>query len=170
MDRLALFLDDGGVMNENTRRGPQWQRLVGRYLMPRLGGAPEVWALANADEASRLFREYGRYFGANPHASWSEYWAGYEDDWLTGMCAVVGVAAPAERAARLQLSLDCALYVTRRVRAVYPGAVGAIRRLHAAGYALCTASGEPSWELDGYLTGMRVRGCFTALQCVVLTR
>jgi len=56
------------------------------------------------------------------------------------------------------------------VRAVYPGAVGAIRRLHATGYALRPASGEPSWELDGYLTGMRVRGCFTALQCMALTR
>jgi phosphoglycolate phosphatase-like HAD superfamily hydrolase len=44
-----------------------------------------------------------------------------------------------------------------------PDALGAIRKLHAAGYTLRTASGEVSWELDGYLTGMRVRGCFVAL-------
>jgi exonuclease SbcC len=28
MTKLVLFLDDGGVMNENRRRAAQWQRLV----------------------------------------------------------------------------------------------------------------------------------------------
>jgi hypothetical protein len=88
--RPALFLDDGGVMNENTRRGRQWQHLVGRYFVPRLGGAPEAWAAANAEVAARLFREYEEHFGADPSASWIAYWAGYEEDWLGGMCAAVG--------------------------------------------------------------------------------
>ena len=33
-------------------------------------------------------------------------------------------------------------------------------RMHRDGYTLLTASGESSWELDGYLTAMRVRACF----------
>jgi phosphoglycolate phosphatase-like HAD superfamily hydrolase len=160
--RPALFLDDGGVMNQNERRGPQWQRLVGRYLAPRLGGAPEAWAAANFEVASRFFREHEAHFTADPGASWSAYWASHEEDWLVGMCGLVGVAPPSDRARR-RLARDCDAYVTRRVRAAFPGAVGAIRRLHAAGYTLWTASGEPSWELDGYLTGMRVRGLFVDL-------
>lgn len=163
MGRPALFLDDGGVLNENTRRGLQWQRLVARYLVPRRGGAPEAWAAANFAVASRLFREYEAYFAVDPGASWTAYWAGYEDDWLSGMCAAVGVVPPADRTARLRLARECAAFVTRRVRAVVPGAIGAIRRLHGAGYRLHTASGEASWDLDGYLTGMRVRACFAAL-------
>ena len=158
-----LFLDDGGVLNENTRRGLQWQRLVARYLVPRLGGAPEAWAAANAEVAARLFREYEAHFGADAAASWATYWAGYEEDWLGGMCAAVGVLPPPDRATRLRLVRECDRYVTRRVRAAMPGAVGAIRQLHAVGYTLATASGETSWELDGYLTGMRVRDCFGAL-------
>jgi phosphoglycolate phosphatase-like HAD superfamily hydrolase len=79
------------------------------------------------------------------------------------MCDLVGVAPPSDRAVRGHLARDCDAYVTRRVRAAFPGAVGAIRRLHAAGYTLRTASGEPSWELDGYLTGMRVRSLFVDL-------
>ncbi len=40
---LTIFLDDGGgVMNDNEVRGPQWQRLVGEYFSPTLGGAPEA--------------------------------------------------------------------------------------------------------------------------------
>ena len=158
-----LFLDDGGVMNENTRRGWQWQRLAARYFAPRLGGVPEAWAAANAEVAARLFREYEAHFGADAAASWTAYWAGYEEDWLGGMCAAVGVTPPPDRATRLRLVRECDHYVTRRVRAAMPGAVAAIRQLHAAGYMLRTASGETSWELDGYLTGMRVRDCFGAL-------
>ena len=150
-------------MNEITRRRLQWQGLVARYCAPRLGGAPAAWAAANAEVAARLGREYEAHFGTDPAASWSAYWAGYEEDWLGGMCAVLGIAPPPERATRLRLVRECASYVTRRVRVAMPGAVGAIRRLHAAGYPLATASGEASWELDGYLTGMRVRGCFGAL-------
>jgi phosphoglycolate phosphatase-like HAD superfamily hydrolase len=163
VSRPVLFLDDGGVMNDNTRRGRQWQRLAGRYLAPRLGGAPEAWAAANAAVAERLFRAYEAHFCAKPDASWTAYWAGYEEAWLGGMCAVVGATPPVREAARRRLSRACDAYVTRRVRAAFPGAIGAIRWLHRAGYRLHTASGEASWELDGYLIGMRVRTCFDNL-------
>lgn len=36
----VLSLDDGGVMNDNARRAPQWRRLVGDFLIPRPGGRP----------------------------------------------------------------------------------------------------------------------------------
>jgi phosphoglycolate phosphatase-like HAD superfamily hydrolase len=34
----TIFLDDGGVMNDNALRGPEWQRLVGEYLSQVLEG------------------------------------------------------------------------------------------------------------------------------------
>ncbi len=34
----ALFIDDGGVLNDNALRGPQWQRLVAEFFVPALGG------------------------------------------------------------------------------------------------------------------------------------
>ena len=39
--RLMVFLDDGGVMNDNNERGLQWQRLVSEYFVPLLGGPRE---------------------------------------------------------------------------------------------------------------------------------
>jgi HAD superfamily hydrolase (TIGR01509 family) len=158
--RLKLFLDDGGVMNDNARRGPQFARLVGNYLPPRLGGTPEAWAAANTEVATRLFDRHFAHFRANPYASWHAFWDGYEFEWLADMCSRVGVAAPEDPVAFRRLARECDAYVTRRVRAALPGSVAAIRSLHRAGFTLLTASGEASWELDGYLTGMRVRACF----------
>jgi FMN phosphatase YigB (HAD superfamily) len=168
MIRPALFIDDGGVMNENARRGRQWQRLVGEYFSPRLGGAPEAWAAANAQVVHRLFAEYETHFDADPGASFEKYWVTYQHAWLSGMCAAVGVALPADRAAWSRLCRDCESFVTRRVRAACPGVVQEVRRLHAVGYVLRTASGERSWELEGYLTGMGVRDCFVDLYGVDL--
>jgi hypothetical protein len=54
MTRPVLFLDDGGVMNDNRLRGPQWQRLVAEFFVPRLGGTQEAWSEANRIVISRL--------------------------------------------------------------------------------------------------------------------
>ena len=54
----TIFLDDGGVMNDNTLRGPEWQRLVGEYLSPRLGGSFQTWGDANQVIATREFKLY----------------------------------------------------------------------------------------------------------------
>jgi phosphoglycolate phosphatase-like HAD superfamily hydrolase len=158
--RMKLFIDDGGVMNDNARRGPQFARLVGKYMPPRLGGSPEAWAVANTEAATGLFERHFAHFGAHPYASWHAFWDGYEFEWLAGMCAKVGVAAPEDPVAFRRLARECNAYVTRRVRSALSGSVGAIRSLHRADFTLLTASGEASWELDGYLTAMGVRGYF----------
>ena len=55
----AIFIDDGDVMNDNARRGPQWQRLVGEYLAPRLGGDQVAWGRANKVIAEKEYAELG---------------------------------------------------------------------------------------------------------------
>ena len=68
----SIFLDDGGVMNDNALRGAQWQRLVGEFLAPRLGGDPEARAQANKVVAERMWRRYQE-----------EVWGGQVDDYLS---------------------------------------------------------------------------------------
>ena len=55
----AIFIDDGDVMNDNARRGPQWQRLVGEYLAPRLGGDQVAWGRANQVIAEKEYAKLG---------------------------------------------------------------------------------------------------------------
>jgi len=158
----AILLDDGGVMNDNTIRGPEWQRLVGEFLAPRLGGAPEAWAEAN----DVVFRQMWREFEALLHPVLEADIAGYFDffgdqraRWLRDMCDRVGVTTPDDDQC-LKLGLETEDFVLPRVQSGYPGATEAIRALHAAGYRLGTASGQTSRELDGYLDGLGVRGLF----------
>ncbi|HEX6555480.1 MAG TPA: hypothetical protein VF026_22155 [Ktedonobacteraceae bacterium] len=34
--RLTVFLDDGGVMNDNGTRASQWQHLVSEFFTPHM--------------------------------------------------------------------------------------------------------------------------------------
>ncbi len=159
----VIFLDDGGVMNDNALRGPEWQRLVGEFLAPRLGGSQEAWARANAVVMSQQLPELERFFREAPGQDDRPFRQDLDDAWLAEMCREVGVTSPATRLQRLQLVDEATTYITRRVRSACSGAADAIRRLHQAGYVLHTASGEHSDELDGYLEGMGVRNCFGML-------
>jgi HAD superfamily hydrolase (TIGR01509 family) len=163
MDRPVIFLDDGGVLNDNRRRGPQWQRHVADFLAPRLGGYKRDWRLANAVVSERLFRDMSPLAsGTADHSFWAAP-ERYLEEWLAGMCRELALDPPASATQRLALAQEAAAYVTRRVHAAIPGAIPAIRLLQRRGYTLHTASGEYAADLDGYLEGMGVRACFGTL-------
>ena len=162
MHPRILFIDDGGVMSDNRRRGEQWRRMVADFFAPRLGGSPEAWAEANHRVITAMLDAQ----------SWEERCAAYPDyasferayflDWLRAMCEIVGVECPPDEES-LALSREITAYIIPRIRAAYPGAAETVRLLHERGYTLHTASGESSYDLEGYLKGMGVRDCFTTL-------
>src|SRR5215211_619367 len=96
MPRPVLFLDDGGVMNDNALRGPQWQRLVGEFFPPLLGGTPDRWAEANRIVVTRLWEELPLGETDRVDAAYEAFKRAYALAWLHGMCQEVGVPAPAE--------------------------------------------------------------------------
>ncbi|MEX1255313.1 MAG: HAD family hydrolase [Dehalococcoidia bacterium] len=158
----TIFLDDGGVMNDNDIRGRQWEALVAEYLAPRLGGEPARWGEANRIVAERLWAEYSERMAARPQDGYRRAWDAFLTRWFKEMCVLVGVTAPPDEECR-SLSIETSAYVTPRIRSAYPGAIDAIRELHDRGYPLRSASGEPSDHLEGYLTGMGVRECFAGV-------
>jgi HAD superfamily hydrolase (TIGR01509 family) len=163
MPHLTIFLDDGGVMNDNRLRGEQWHRLVGEFFMPVLGGSADAWAEANRVVAPRLWERFLRSEYASTEADFRAWLHGDRLAWLREMADLAGVSAPAVDDEVVDLVCRAESYITRRVRAALPGVPGAIRALHTLGYTLHTASGEISNELDGYLDGMGVRDCFAGL-------
>ncbi|KAG0198173.1 hypothetical protein BGX28_008354 [Mortierella sp. GBA30] len=53
----AIFLDSGGVINDNDRRAPQWMHHLEQYMPTTcLGGPGKLWGKANAVLSDRLFR------------------------------------------------------------------------------------------------------------------
>lgn len=157
----AIFIDDGGVMSDNSVRAPQWQALIGEFMAPRLGGTAAGWAEANRVTAPLTWQKsLQRMKEGLDFPSW---WGLDQEEWLTAMCAHTGLAAPEDSDDRLRLAGEAAEYVTRRVRAAFPGAVEAVRALRRMGYRLFTATGEVSREIGNYLEGMRIRHLFEGL-------
>ena len=155
-----LFIDDGGVMNDNALRRPEWFRLVPEFFVPRLGGDPTTWSEANRVVIERLFP----FLDMGPQGQdYASYWDDYHRRWLREMAAFAHVDVPVDDAHCLRLAEQADAYITRRVRSAYPGAVEAIRDCRKMGFDLFTSSGGHSRQLDGYLTGMDVRDCFVAL-------
>lgn len=156
----AVFLDDGGVMNDNAIRSAEWQRLVGEFFVPVLGGDHEGWAAANRV----VFEHLLDFLTLGPLGrDYTQWWDEYQSLWLRDMAAFIGVATPGDDMECTRLAEEAALYITQRVRSAYPGVVDTVRIIQEMGKDLFTASGEVSHELDGYLTGMGIRGCFQTL-------
>ncbi|KAF9155318.1 hypothetical protein BG015_010342 [Linnemannia schmuckeri] len=52
----AIFLDSGGVINDNDRRAPQWEHHLEQYMpTTKLGGPGRLWGKSNAIMWDRLF-------------------------------------------------------------------------------------------------------------------
>lgn len=160
--RRMVFLDDGGVMNNNNTRAAQWQRLVGEFFVPLLGGSAEAWSHANRVVADRLFGPDAWRKRVQAALDYRSFDRDYQVEWLQGMCELVGVETPPEEEC-LHLAQRAVAFITCRVQAAFPGVVDTIRTLHRQGYTLHTASGESSLDLAGYLHAMGVRDCFGRL-------
>ena len=159
-DARMIFLDDGGVLNDNDRRSAEWRRLIGEFLAPRLGGTPAAWGEANRIVFAGQWERF---------QAWSEVHA--QDDhfvdffltddeasrWLGEMCGHVGVRIPDDA---MQLAIATQEYVKPHVRSGYEDAAPGVRKLHDAGYTLSTASGETSRELGAYMAALGIRDCF----------
>ena len=157
----AIFLDDGGVLNDNGLRGPEWERLIGEYLSPRLGGAHARWEEANRVVFEAQLRRWEAWLAEQPLTNFAEFFTSREENvrWMRGMCERVGIALPSEDEC-YALAVETKDYVMPRVRCAYDGAAETVAALSAAGYRLFMASSGTHRELDACLTGMDVRHYF----------
>jgi phosphoglycolate phosphatase-like HAD superfamily hydrolase len=162
MAGVVIYLDDGGVLNDNSVRGPQWRRLAGEYMAPRLGGAPEAWAEANARFAAGLFAGGAWEARLNAAANYADFERTYYLDWVRGMCNMTGVEPPPDEEA-IKLGLEAELWIIARIKSGFPGAAEAARDLHSRGYALHTSSGSSSRSMHFYLETMDARPYFSRL-------
>lgn len=160
-DLRVVFIDDGGVLNDNDARAPQWRRLLGQFLTPRLGGTPDAWAAANVGAFERSWARYVAHVEGAGDARGIEKWSREERArWLIDMCEQVGVGVPPSPS---DYAIAVGRWVSERVRSEIPGAIDAVRWLHGRGLVLNTASGGMSWELEPYLRAMGIRDLFDHL-------
>lgn len=136
----TLFLDAAGVLLDTRVMPAQWQRLVGEFLAPKLGGDPEAWGLANAYAAERMWARY-----RDPGGTPSETHGRLRRLWLREMCEHVGVPVPRDAAS---IAEETMRWVSERVVAPLPGALETLQKLKERGFRLFTATGQPSIEVS----------------------
>ena len=155
-----LFLDDGGVLNDNALRAPEWLRLIGEFMPARMGGSPEQWATANKALFPAIWRDLQKRL--HEFESYREFQRVLAVNWMTAMCAKVGVVATSDDDAVVTYN-ELSAYVAERAVSAIAGAADAVRDLHGAGYTVYTASGTTSWELHGILGRMGIGEVFSGL-------
>ncbi|PWI47828.1 hypothetical protein CEE45_09965 [Candidatus Heimdallarchaeota archaeon B3_Heim] len=158
----VIFLDDGGVMNDNNLRASQWRELIAQYFSPRYGGTINIWKSANRYAFTRLWNRYQQIITDTPLIDFNKFWEEEMSQWLTEMFTIADINPPPVNQ-RYKIAQKAEEWITPRVKSAYPGIIDVIMNLKNQGYTLCTASGEVSWSLKGYLTGMGVIECFTKL-------
>ena len=77
-----IFFDDGGVMNDNSRRGPQWERLVGDYFSDRFGGTPSMWGEANQRYVVGVLSKFENWNGLYGSVDYPTYIRMFIDGWV----------------------------------------------------------------------------------------
>jgi len=157
---LELFLDDGGVLNDNRLRGPEWLRLIGEFMPARMGGTAEQWASANRVVFAQVWGNLQKRLP--DFASHQAFQRTYATNWMSGMCAHVGITPPPDDDA-VTLFRELSSHIAERATSAIAGAADAVLSLHRAGYTLYTASGTPSWELRGIVAKMGIAEAISAL-------
>jgi FMN phosphatase YigB (HAD superfamily) len=159
-----IFLDDGGVINDNSRRQPQWRQLVGEFFPPRLGGTAGQWSAANVAIFPGVWERFSARLAAWDEAS-SDYKREldiYNIDWLCSMCSIAGIDPPESDDACLSLADEATRFIVPRVRADFPGAIDTVRWL-AERYPVRTASNGASFELQTFYEPLGIMACFERL-------
>ncbi|CAO3573082.1 unnamed protein product [Mortierella alpina] len=187
----AIFLDSGGVINDNAQRAPQWLQYLGEFLpTTALGGTAQIWRQANFQIIKPFFSRWYEYMAqANELAAQA---VATQDGtavnvsfiferlhlliWIKEMCNAAASQLP-ELETRIlphlteedlfQIAKSAHLYAIHRVKADFPGAVETIRQLALSGrqqgFRMYTSSGDSSEDLEIILRGLGVFECFHAV-------
>lgn len=159
-----VFLDDGGVMNDNDLRAPQWRRLVAEFFVPRFGGMHAAWAEANRLALGPVWERFQSRLAHwdNETGSYARELRAYDADWLATMFLHAGVAAPDSDDEAAALAREASDWIRPQVRAGFPDVPIAVREL-ARTYTIYTASGGASFELAASVEPLGIRDL---LQCL----
>ncbi|MHA2273639.1 MAG: HAD family hydrolase [Candidatus Hodarchaeales archaeon] len=155
----VIFFDDGGVLNDNRLRAPQWKKLIAEFFIPQFGGSSAQWKKANEVAFANFMKNWKEKYSRRTDFNYLEAWNAEDVLWLTTMFEVVGIPLPLQQE-RLPLARKAAEWITPRVHAAIPGIIAVIEALWEKRVPLYTASAGPSWHLKGTLKGMGVDKCF----------
>jgi len=133
---------------DNNDLSPQWRRLIGEFLAPRLGGSPEAWGAANIPAFEQQLER------------WRSAMAGRGPADIRGFCDAIGLQRPPNEEAE-RIAADTVSYVKAHLELRPPqGGLRALRALRERGLVLHVASADAHDELVAFLEQIGARDLF----------
>ncbi len=154
---FTLFFDDGGVLNDNEKRGPKWRNLIVQWFVPRYGGEPQNWEDANVKALDMEMAAYREMAEQRTIVNVEEFYNEHDHKWLETMSTHVGVDIPLEAREEAQR------WIIPQAHAAYDGIIDVVSQLGNRFGPLYIASNGKSSFMDLYLTGMGIREHFQTL-------
>lgn len=152
----AVFLDVDGVILDPAPGDAEWMRLSGEVYAAEFGRDPVSWGRASQEHFGGVVAQLDRALTDPAEVERTVHIA-----LLARLCAHFGLPeVDDERAFAIGRRQDAR--VAERLRAQFPGAAEAIRKLGGR-YALHTATGHESEHVDAVLRGFGVRALFGVL-------
>ncbi|MHA2288627.1 MAG: HAD hydrolase-like protein [Promethearchaeota archaeon] len=154
---VTVFFDDGGVLNDNSVRGKQWEKFVGEYYSSRFGGELEVWGEANGKIISSFFDML--MVGKDKFGDYQTFYTNFKKHMVLEMFNEAGKILP-KNTNPVEVFNSTREYVIPKVQSAIPGVIDSIKRLSSKDFILYTAAGAVSIEMKLYLEGMGVKQHF----------
>lgn len=139
---------------------PQWCRLIGEFLSPRLGGSALAWGQANVPAFERQTVRWQAEMGRRGPADIRGIFAKDARLWFVDICDAAGVARPAAEEAD-RIAADTVSYVKAHL-VIRPPRKGlwALRALRRRGVAPHITSNDARADLVEFLQRIGVRHLF----------
>ena len=154
---FAIFFDDGGVLNDNSIRTPQWKALCGEFFHSRFGGDPEEWGEANQKAIQSL--EIDGMKQEEVDIDYVTYYANFKSEWVKKMFQGAGRSVPLKK--EHERIFDTTIeYVWPKIHSAIPGIIESIKNLYSKGFVLYTSTALPSREIKMVLEQMGIKHLF----------
>jgi FMN phosphatase YigB (HAD superfamily) len=155
---FTIFFDDGGVLNDNSIRAPQWKAFCGEFFHSKFGGDPEMWAEANQKTMMAL-----EIYGMGPKEIINDYliyYSRFKSEWIIKMFEEARRSVPpiTEHERIFDTTLE---YVWPKVHSAIPGIIETIKTLYSKGFVLYSSTALASREIKMVLEGMGIKHLFS---------
>jgi FMN phosphatase YigB (HAD superfamily) len=154
---FVILFDDGGVLNDNAIRAPQWKAYCGEFFHSRFGGDPEVWGEANQKVIMSLMDPKD---AKEINEDYITFYTNFKSDWVIKMFEEAGRSLP-PKVEHEKIFDTTVEYVWPKVQSAIPGIIESIKILYSKGFVLYTSTGLPSREIRMVLEGMGIKQFFS---------
>ncbi|MCE7734493.1 MAG: HAD family hydrolase [Candidatus Heimdallarchaeota archaeon] len=157
----VLFFDDGGVINDNEARAPQWQKLIAEYFIPKYGGTFQQWKDANLKVLFKEIEFFANLLINNIYFDFSKYLDDSDERWIALMFENLEIPVP-DRNECIKLARAAYSWIIPQVKSAYDGMNELIIKL-SYHFDLYTSSGTDYSTLKAYYKSQGIDHCFKKL-------